>query len=68
MNGMRLCCVLQMVCMISEEYLCHVTNRQGLVGIAVVDKEYPTRAAFSVIQKAGTILRCVWSYISILLW
>jgi synaptobrevin family protein YKT6 len=35
----------------AEEYLCHVTNRQGLVGVAVVDKEYPTRAAFSVIQK-----------------
>lgn len=34
-----------------EEYFCHVANRNGLAAIAVVDREYPARAAFSVLQK-----------------
>ena len=34
-----------------DQYLVHVSNRNGLVAIAVMDKEYPTRAAFSVLGK-----------------
>ena len=34
-----------------DQYLVHVSNRGGLVAIAVMDKEYPTRAAFSVLGK-----------------
>jgi synaptobrevin family protein YKT6 len=34
-----------------EEYLIHVYNRGGLVGLAVVDQEYPARAAFCIINK-----------------
>lgn len=35
----------------NEEYFCHVHNREGLVGIAFVDKDYPSRAAFSIVNK-----------------
>jgi hypothetical protein len=35
----------------NEEYYCHVHNRDGLVGIAFVDKDYPSRAAFSIVNK-----------------
>jgi hypothetical protein len=35
----------------NEEYFCHVHNRDGLVGIAFVDKDYPSRAAFSIVNK-----------------
>lgn len=34
-----------------EEYFCHVYNRDGLVGIAFVDKDYPARAGFCVVNK-----------------
>ena len=34
-----------------EEYFCNVQNRDGLVGVAFVDKDYPTRAAFSIVAK-----------------
>ena len=34
-----------------DQYLVHVSNRGGLVAIAVMDKEYPTRAAISVLGK-----------------
>jgi len=34
-----------------EEYFCHAHNRDGLVGIAFVDHDYPARAGFSVVNK-----------------
>ena len=34
-----------------DQYLVHVSNRGGLVAIAVMDREYPARAAFSVLGK-----------------
>lgn len=34
-----------------EEYYAHIYNRDGLVGIAIVDKDYPARAAFGVVNK-----------------
>jgi synaptobrevin family protein YKT6 len=34
-----------------DAYLVHVTNRNGLVAIAVMDKEYPSRSAFCVLGK-----------------
>ena len=34
------------------EYIAHVANRGGLVAILFADREYPVRAAFSVLQKA----------------
>lgn len=34
-----------------EEYYAHIYNRDGLVGIAIVDKEYSARAAFGVVNK-----------------
>lgn len=33
------------------EYICHVANRDGLAAIIFVDKDYPARSAFSVLQK-----------------
>jgi len=33
------------------EYIAHVANRGGLVAILFADREYPVRAAFSVLQK-----------------
>ncbi|CAL5221464.1 g3658 [Coccomyxa viridis] len=35
----------------NEEYYCHAYNRDGLVGIAFADKEYPARAAFGIVIK-----------------
>ena len=34
-----------------EEYFCHAHNRDGLVGIAFCDAEYPSRAGFCVVGK-----------------
>lgn len=34
-----------------DEYMVHCYNRNGLCGLAFVDKEYPMRSAFSVINK-----------------
>lgn len=34
-----------------EEYLCHVYNRDGLVGLVFADRDYPTRAGFCVVNK-----------------
>jgi synaptobrevin family protein YKT6 len=34
-----------------EEYYCHVFNKDGLVGIAFVDADYPARAGFCVVSK-----------------
>ena len=34
-----------------DKYLVHVANRGGLVAIAVMDKEYPSRSAFCVLGK-----------------
>jgi synaptobrevin family protein YKT6 len=34
-----------------DAYLVHVSNRSGLVAIAVMDKEYPSRSAFCVLGK-----------------
>ena len=34
-----------------DKYLVHVTNRGGLVAIAVMDREYPSRSAFCVLSK-----------------
>ncbi|KAK9830099.1 hypothetical protein WJX72_009776 [[Myrmecia] bisecta] len=34
-----------------EVYFCHAFNRDGLVGIAFVDQEYPSRSAFCVVNK-----------------
>jgi len=34
-----------------DQYLVHVTNRNGLTAIAVMDKEYPSRSAFCVLGK-----------------
>lgn len=34
-----------------DEYLCHVHNKDGLVGVAFCDKEYPPRAGFCVVGK-----------------
>lgn len=34
-----------------EEYYCHVQNKDGLVGIAFVDADYPVRAGFCVVSK-----------------
>ena len=34
-----------------EEYYAHIYNRDGLVGISIVDKDYPARAAFGVVNK-----------------
>lgn len=36
----------------TAEYICHVANRDGLAAIIFVDREYPVRSAFSVLQKA----------------
>lgn len=33
-----------------EEYFCHVFNRDGLVGVAFVDRDYPARAGFCVVN------------------
>ena len=35
----------------NEEYFCHAHNREGLVGIAFADGEYPARAGFGVVNK-----------------
>lgn len=35
----------------NEEYFCHAHNRDGLVGIAFADSEYPARAGFGVVNK-----------------
>ena len=35
----------------NEEYYCHAHNREGLVGIAFADGEYPARAGFGVVNK-----------------
>lgn len=34
-----------------DEYYCHVFNRDGLVGIAFVDEDYPARAGFCIVNK-----------------
>ena len=34
-----------------DDYFCHVYNRDGLVGMAVVDKDYNSRSAFCVVNK-----------------
>lgn len=34
-----------------EAYFCHAYNKDGLVGIAFVDHDYPARAGFSVVNK-----------------
>ncbi|CAM6095390.1 unnamed protein product [Calypogeia fissa] len=34
-----------------DEYMVHCYNRNGLCGLAFVDKDYPMRSAFSVINK-----------------
>lgn len=34
-----------------DEYYCHAYNKDGLVGIAFVDQEYPVRAGFSIVNK-----------------
>ena len=34
-----------------EEYFCHAYNKDGLVGIAFVDHDYPTRAGFCIVNK-----------------
>ncbi|KAG7671012.1 hypothetical protein Ndes2526B_g01221 [Nannochloris sp. 'desiccata'] len=34
-----------------EEYFCHAFNKDGLVGIAFVDQDYPARAGFCVVNK-----------------
>lgn len=34
-----------------EEYYAHIFNRDGLVGLAIVDKDYPARAAFGLVNK-----------------
>lgn len=34
-----------------DAYYCHAYNRDGLVGIAFVDQDYPTRAGFCVVNK-----------------
>ena len=34
-----------------DEYFCHAYNRDGLVGIAFADRDYPVRAGFSVVNK-----------------
>jgi synaptobrevin family protein YKT6 len=34
-----------------EEYFCHAHNRDGLVGVAFADAEYPARAGFCVAAK-----------------
>ncbi len=33
-----------------EEYVCHVHNKDGLAGIVFVDREYPSRSAFCVVN------------------
>ena len=35
-----------------EAYICHAYNRGGLVGLCFVGKDYPSRAAFSVVNRA----------------
>ena len=47
-----------MLCQLSaplwqDEFFCHAHNRDGLVGIVFVDKEYPVRSAFCVVNKVG---------------
>lgn len=34
-----------------EEYFCHVFNKDGLVGVAFVDQDYPARAGFCIVNK-----------------
>jgi synaptobrevin family protein YKT6 len=34
-----------------DEYFCHAYNRDGLIGIAFADRDYPVRAGFSVVNK-----------------
>ena len=34
-----------------DDYFCHVYNRDGMVGMAVVDKDYNSRSAFCVVNK-----------------
>lgn len=41
------------VAALQDEFYCHAHNRDGLVGIVFVDKEYPVRSAFCVVNKVG---------------
>mmetsp|Transcript_10367 Transcript_10367/g.31209 ORF Transcript_10367/g.31209 Transcript_10367/m.31209 type:complete len:200 (-) Transcript_10367:2231-2830(-) len=34
-----------------DDYFCHAHNQNGLVGIVFVDKDYPVRSAFCVVNK-----------------
>ena len=34
-----------------DEYFCHAYNKDGLIGIAFVDRDYPVRAGFCVVNK-----------------
>jgi synaptobrevin homolog YKT6 len=34
-----------------DDFFCHVYNRDSLVGVAFVDKDYPVRSAFCVVNK-----------------
>lgn len=34
-----------------DDFFCHAHNRDGLVGVVFVDKEYPVRSAFCVVNK-----------------
>ena len=34
-----------------DDFFCHSHNRDGLVGVVFVDKEYPVRSAFCVVNK-----------------
>lgn len=42
---------LRRVYVLQDEFYCHAHNRDGLVGIVFVDKEYPVRSAFCVVNK-----------------
>jgi hypothetical protein len=47
------------VCDCTAEYYCHACNKSGLAAIAFVDKEYPARSAFYVLNKVNAARRRV---------
>lgn len=44
----------QLCACLSLEYLCHVCVRNdGLAGVVIADSEYPSRVAFTLLEKVG---------------
>lgn len=48
-----------MLVSVSPEYLCHVYVRSdGLAAVVIADSEYPSRVAFSLLEKVGMGFGC----------